>query len=126
MNLGKLAKTVKKVVDSKGDKIAAGVDKATDFVDKKTKGKFHDKLEKVDAAAEKLDKTTARAAADTGDEAPPPPPAAADSVEGPAAEAEAPPAPADPPSAAAGEAAADDAPVATASEEPPAPSGPPA
>lgn len=120
VNLGKLAKTVKKVVDSKGDKIAAGVDKATDFVDKKTKGKFHDKLEKVDAAAGKLDKTTARAAADTGDEAPPPP-AAADAVDGPAAEAEAPPTPADPPSA-----AAEEAPVAAAPEEPPAPAGPPA
>ena len=56
MNLGKLTKQVKSVVDKKGDKIAAGVNKATDFVDKKTKGKFHDKLEKLDDMAEKLDK----------------------------------------------------------------------
>jgi len=64
VNLGKLAKTMKKVVDSKGDKIAAGVEKATGFVDKKTKGKFHDKLEKVDGLAEKLDKTGDRPAGD--------------------------------------------------------------
>ena len=56
MNLGKLTKQVKSVVDKKGDKIAAGVNKATDFVDKKTKGKFHDKLERLDDMAEKLDK----------------------------------------------------------------------
>ena len=57
VNLGKLAKKVKGVVDTKGDKIAAGVGKATDFVDKKTKGKYADKLQKVDDLAEKLDKT---------------------------------------------------------------------
>ena len=76
VNLGKLAKTVKKVVDTKGDKIAAGVEKATDFVDKKTKGKYHDQLEKVDGMAQKLDKTTDRRA-DEGPQAaaePPPPP----------------------------------------------------
>lgn len=57
MNLGKLTKTVKKVVDTKGDKIAAGVEKATDVVDKKTKGKYRDKLDKVEGMAQKLDKT---------------------------------------------------------------------
>ena len=57
MDLGKLAKKAKKVVDTRGDKIAAGVGKATDFVDKKTKGKYTDKLEKLDSMAEKLDKT---------------------------------------------------------------------
>jgi hypothetical protein len=57
VKLGKLAQKAKKLVDERGDKIAAGVDKATDFVDKKSKGKFHDKLEKVDDAARKLDKT---------------------------------------------------------------------
>lgn len=57
MNIGKLSKTVKKVVDTKGDKIAAGVEKATDLVDKKTNGKYRDKLDKVDEAAQKLDKT---------------------------------------------------------------------
>jgi hypothetical protein len=57
VDFGKLAKRAKKLVDDKGDKIASGVDKATDFVDGKTKGKYHDNLEKVDDAAEKLDKT---------------------------------------------------------------------
>jgi hypothetical protein len=57
VNLGKLAKKAKAVVDKQGDKIAAGVDKATDVVDKKTKGKYHDKLEKLDGMAEKLDKS---------------------------------------------------------------------
>ena len=57
VNLGKLTKTVRNVVDTKGDKIAAGVDKATTFVDKKTKGKYRDKLDKVDSMAQKLDKT---------------------------------------------------------------------
>lgn len=50
------------VVEKSGDKIAAGVDKATDIIDNKTGGKFHDKLEKVDNLAAKLDKT------DEGDE----------------------------------------------------------
>ena len=57
MNIGKLAQKAKAVVDKNGDKIAAGVGKATDFVDKKTKGKHHDKLEKLDDLAAKLDKT---------------------------------------------------------------------
>ena len=65
MDLGKLAKKVKSVVDTKGDKIASGIDKATDLVDKKTKGKYHDKLQKVDGLAEKLDKTRTRPVADT-------------------------------------------------------------
>ena len=38
VKLGKLAQRAKKVVDERGDKIAAGIDKATDFVDKKSKG----------------------------------------------------------------------------------------
>lgn len=75
MNLGRLAKTVKKVVDTQGDKIAAGVDKATDLVDKKTKGKYRDKLDQVDAAAEKLDKRTDRASTGEDPEDPPRPPA---------------------------------------------------
>ena len=60
VNLAKLTRTVKKVVDTKGDKIAAGVGKATDFVDKKTKGKYREQLEKVDDMAQKLDKTKDR------------------------------------------------------------------
>jgi 3-oxoacyl-ACP reductase-like protein len=82
MNLGKLAKTLKGVVDKQGDKIAAGVDKATDVVDKKTKGKYADKLAKVDKLADKLDKTKGKGEAgaesgveSTGPEAPPAPPA---------------------------------------------------
>lgn len=39
---------------SHGDKIADGVDKATDMVDDKTGGKFGDQLEKVDDMADKL------------------------------------------------------------------------
>ena len=56
VNLGKLAKKAKQVADKQGDKIASAVDKATDAVDKKTKGKYSDKLDKLDAAAKKLDK----------------------------------------------------------------------
>ena len=36
------------------EKIAAGVEKATDTIDKKTHGKYHDKLEKVDGATAKF------------------------------------------------------------------------
>jgi hypothetical protein len=56
-NLTKLTSKAKEIVDKKGDKIASGVDKVTDKIDQKTKGKYHDKLEKVDNAAAKLDKT---------------------------------------------------------------------
>jgi hypothetical protein len=45
------------VVDKNSDKIHAGIDKAGDFVDKKTKGKYSEKIEKAKGAAEKgLDK----------------------------------------------------------------------
>lgn len=57
MNLGKLVKMAIKVVDKNGDKIAAGVGKATDLVDKKTDGKHREKLEKINGLAAKLDKT---------------------------------------------------------------------
>jgi hypothetical protein len=57
VDLGKLTKKAKGIIDKQGDKIAAGVDKATDAVDKKTKGKYRDKLDKVDELAEKLDKS---------------------------------------------------------------------
>lgn len=56
MDLKKLTKQVNKVVDKAGDKIVAGVDKATDLADKKTKGRYRDKLEKLDGLAQKLDK----------------------------------------------------------------------
>ena len=47
-------KKVKDVAEAQGDKIADGVDKATDFIDDKTGGKFTDQLEKVDDLADKL------------------------------------------------------------------------
>jgi hypothetical protein len=55
VNLSKLAKTAKGLADKHGDKIAAAVEKTTDMVDKKTKGKYTDKLTKVDDMAKKLD-----------------------------------------------------------------------
>ncbi|WP_036491463.1 antitoxin [Nocardioides sp. CF8] len=43
-------------VDGQGDKIAAGLDKAGDFVDDKTGGKFSDKIDAgTDKAADALD-----------------------------------------------------------------------
>lgn len=68
VNLGKLAKKAKDLADKKGDKIAAAVDKTTDLVDKKTKGKFTDKLNKVDEMAKKLDKTDESNKGDKGDD----------------------------------------------------------
>jgi hypothetical protein len=45
------------VVDKNSDKIESGINKAGDFVDKRTKGKYTDKIEKAKGAAEKgLDK----------------------------------------------------------------------
>ena len=70
-NLGKIAGKAKVVAEKSGDKIASGVDKATDKIDKKTGGKYHDKLEKVDNLASKLDKTKAEQAADATDPAAP-------------------------------------------------------
>jgi hypothetical protein len=64
-NLGKIAGKAKVVAEKSGDKIASGVDKATDKLDKKTGGKYHDKLEKVDKLASKLDKDREAAAGDT-------------------------------------------------------------
>jgi hypothetical protein len=46
--------SAKKFAMKNKEKIAAGVDKASDMVDKKTHGKYHAKLEKVDAAAAKF------------------------------------------------------------------------
>lgn len=66
MDLGRLAKKVKAVVDTKGDRIASGIDKATDLVDKKTKGRYHDKLQKVDGLAGRLDRTKDRPAEGPG------------------------------------------------------------
>ena len=76
MNLGKLMQKAKAVADKNGDKIATGVGQATDFVDKKTKGKHHDKLEKLDGLAAKLDKTKGAGPAPEPDDTPGDPPAA--------------------------------------------------
>jgi len=46
--------SAKKFAMKNKEKIAAGVDKATDAIDKKTGGKYHDKLEKVDDASAKF------------------------------------------------------------------------
>jgi hypothetical protein len=56
VNLNRLSKKAKELADKHGDKIASAVDKATDTVDKKTKGKYTDKLKKVDDLAAKLEK----------------------------------------------------------------------
>jgi hypothetical protein len=55
-NLGKIADKAKDIAEKSGDKIADGVDKVTDKIDEKTGGKYHDKLEKIDGLAAKLDK----------------------------------------------------------------------
>jgi hypothetical protein len=49
------------------EKIASGVDKATDMIDKKTGGKHTDKLKKVDDAAAKFGGRPAPAEADRDD-----------------------------------------------------------
>ena len=56
-NLGKIAGKAKVVAEKSGDKIASGVDKATDKIDQKTGGKYKDKLEKVDKLTAELDKS---------------------------------------------------------------------
>ena len=56
-NLGKIAGKAKVVAEKSGDKIASGVDKATDKIDQKTGGKYKDKLDKVDKLTAKLDKS---------------------------------------------------------------------
>jgi hypothetical protein len=43
---------IKAAAGEHGDKIAEGVDKATDAIDDKTGGKFSDHLDKVDDLAE--------------------------------------------------------------------------
>ncbi|MFJ9315048.1 antitoxin [Pimelobacter simplex] len=44
-------------VDKHGDKIESGLEKAADFVDDKTKGKYHDKIESAtDKAKDALGK----------------------------------------------------------------------
>ena len=61
--------SAKKFAMKNKEKIAAGVDKATDTIDKKTHGKYHDKLEKVDGATAKFAGKSKEAVATTIDEA---------------------------------------------------------
>ena len=95
--------SAKKFAMKNKEKIATGVDKATDAIDKKTHGKYHDKLEKVDGATAKFagkpkdaaaatatatDDEAASQADDESASAPESPPAPAEASK-PAAEAEA-------------------------------------
>ena len=69
-----LLNTAKQFALKNKDKVAAGVDKATDLVDKKTGGKHTEKLRKIEDAANKFaGKPTSKdapAAAATPDPAP--------------------------------------------------------
>lgn len=52
-----LFEKAKKAISGNADKVADGVDKATDMIDEKTGGKYTEKLDKVDEkAGEVLDK----------------------------------------------------------------------
>jgi hypothetical protein len=66
-------------VDAHGDKIASGLDKAGGFVDKKTGGKYSEKIEgglgKAKDALDKLDGKNDDIADETADEAEAEPPA---------------------------------------------------
>ena len=54
--LDRFKKKATEVVDDQGDKIGAGLDKAADFVDDKTGGKYDDKLDAgVEKAKDALD-----------------------------------------------------------------------
>ena len=55
---------VKGIVSKNSEKIHSGIEKAGDVIDKKTKGKYTDKLNKVDEAAKKLDKSAKNESAD--------------------------------------------------------------
>jgi hypothetical protein len=50
---GSTSTKMKDLAAQHGDKVAGGVDKATDFVDDKTKGKYTDKLQQIDDAVDK-------------------------------------------------------------------------
>ena len=68
LNKKNIAK-VKSLAEKNAEKIASGVNKATDAVDKKTGGKYADKLKKVDDAAKKFaDKSDGTDAANTDGE----------------------------------------------------------
>jgi hypothetical protein len=54
MNMLKKAKQLQQLAMKNKDKVATGVNKATDLIDKKTGGKHTDKLKKLDDAANKF------------------------------------------------------------------------
>jgi len=54
MGLLDIFKRSKSTAEQHGDKIADGVDKATDVADDKTGGKYTEHLDKADEAADKL------------------------------------------------------------------------
>lgn len=58
----------KQLAEKNAAKIASGVDKATDAVDKKTGGKYTDKLKKVDEAAKKFAKEPTDSTGTPGDD----------------------------------------------------------
>ncbi|MBM7516337.1 antitoxin [Nocardioides nitrophenolicus] len=58
---------VGEAVDKHGDKIESGLDKAAGFVDDKTGGKYHDKIENATGKAK-----DALGKLDDGDDTPPP------------------------------------------------------
>ncbi len=60
----------KALAEKNKDKIASGVDKATDAIDKKTGGKHTDKLKKIDDAAKKFAGDDAAATTDDDGAAP--------------------------------------------------------
>jgi hypothetical protein len=62
------------VVDERGPQIKGGIEKAGDFVDKKTKGKYSDKIAKgTKKAEEAIDKIDKDADTPTADQPPSPP-----------------------------------------------------
>lgn len=63
--LKRYAPKAKQLAEDNAGKIADGVKSATDFVDDKTKGKYRDKLDKVDKAAEDFAEKTEKAASDS-------------------------------------------------------------
>lgn len=63
----------KRLAEKNAAKIAKGVDKATDTVNKKTKGKYADKLQKVDEVANKFAHKSGGTTTETTATPPPPP-----------------------------------------------------
>ncbi|GGK58306.1 antitoxin [Nocardia camponoti] len=73
-NLKGLFDKGKETVEQNADKITGAVDKAGDFIDEKTKGKYSDKIGKATEAAKKAVPTDPRSAGASGTATPPPAP----------------------------------------------------